>query len=478
MKGGGQVRARMSRLRWVTTDPAEADKSTGPDNDKKLATHRPDLWQLGSRLADAHPVVADTSVALAVAIVSAAWFVDQAGSRPLGWAVQVALILPLVWRRRYPVAVFSIISLVALVQWAIGVEMVGDLALLVSLYTLASHRPRVVATAGAALVEVGAIMASFRWSLAGSWPRSLVFLSGLVAAAFLLGTNLRSRRSRLAAVTERAERLEREREQQALIAATAERTRIAREMHDVIAHSLAVMISLADGASAKLRSDPERAGTAIEDLSRIGRQALGDTRRLLGVLRDDGASEVLAPQPGLAQIDGLLAQVRTTGLAASLAVNGEPRPLPPGAELSVYRIVQEATTNTLKHAVGATSVAVTLKYSPKLLAISVQDNGRALSRGTDSRPLRGTGHGLSGMRERAAIYGGTVVAGPSLAGWLVEARIPIAPLPRPRRSRIAESRATVRPETMSPESLRTQDERPLSRPSAAAPLARSSGPSV
>ena len=131
-------------------------------------------------------------------------------------------------------------------------DRVGDIALLVSLYTLASHRPRVVATAGAALVEVGAVMASFRWSLAGSWPRSLVFLSGLVAAAFLLGTNLRSRRSRLAAVTERAERLEREREQQALIAATAERTRIAREMHDVIAHSLAVMISLADGASAKL----------------------------------------------------------------------------------------------------------------------------------------------------------------------------------------------------------------------------------
>jgi signal transduction histidine kinase len=294
-------------------------------------------------------------------------------------------------------------------------------------------------------------MASFRWSLAGSWPRSLVFLSGLVAAAFLLGTNLRSRRSRLAAVTERAERLEREREQQALIAATAERTRIAREMHDVIAHSLAVMISLADGATAKLRSDPERAGTAIENLSRIGRQALGDTRRLLGVLRDDDASEELAPQPGLAQIDGLLAQVRTTGLAASLAVNGDPHPLPPGAELTVYRIVQEATTNALKHAVGATSVAVVLDYSPNLLAISVRDNGRVPNLGAGHRPPAGTGHGLSGMRERAAIYRGSVVAGPSVAGWKVEARIPIAPVPRPPRLPGRARRLTAGPETAAPQ---------------------------
>jgi signal transduction histidine kinase len=459
----------MSRLRWVTADPTEADKETEAGTDKQLATHRPDVWQLGSRLADAHPVVADTSVALAVAIVSAAWFVDQAGSRPTGWALQAALIVPLVWRRRYPVAVFVIIALVALVQWAIGVEMVGDLALLVSLYTLASHRPRVVATAGAALVEVGAVMASFRWSLAGSWPRSLVFLSGLVAAAFLLGTNLRSRRGRLAAVTERAERLEREREQEALIAATAERTRIAREMHDVIAHSLAVMISLADGAGAKLHSDPERARTAIQDLSRIGRQALGDTRRLLGVLRDDGASDVLAPQPGVAQIDALLAQIRTTGLAASLTMNGEPRPLPPGAELTVYRIVQEATTNALKHAIGATSVAVVLDYGPDLLAISVQDNGRAPSRGSD-RPPRGTGHGLSGMRERAAIYRGTVVAGPSIGGWLVEARIPMAVVPRPPRSPGAGRRATTGPGTVG-----ADDDRARSQPAAQLPLASSPG---
>jgi signal transduction histidine kinase len=474
MKRGGQVRPPMSsRLRWVTADPTEADKGTGTDKDNQLGTHRPDLWQLGSRLADAHPVVADTSGALAVAILSVAWFVDRAGSGLSGWVLQVALIVPLVWRRRYPVAVFAIIALVALVQWVIGIEMVGDIALLVSLYTLASHRSRVVATAGAALVEMGAVMASFRWSLAGSWPRSLVFLSGLVAAAFLLGTNLRSRRSRLAAVTERAERLEREREQQALIAATAERTRIAREMHDVIAHSLAVMISLADGASAKLHSDPERASTAIQDLSRIGRQALGDTRRLLGVLRDDGAPEGLAPQPGLAQIDGLLAQVRTTGLAASLAIKGEPRPLPPGAELTVYRIVQEATTNVLKHAVEATSVVVVLDYTADLLDLSVQDNGRVPSVGSGYRSPLGAGHGLSGMSERAAIYRGTVVAGPSVGGWLVEARIPIAPASGLRHSSDGSRRPNIDPQTAG-----AQDERPLSRPTAPVPLASSPGPGM
>jgi signal transduction histidine kinase len=244
-------------------------------------------------------------------------------------------------------------------------------------------------------------------------------------------------------------------------------------MHDVIAHSLAVMISLADGASAKLHSDPERASTAIDNLSRIGRQALGDTRRLLGVLRDDGASEELAPQPGLAQIAGLLAQVRTTGLAASLDVNGEPRALPPGAELTVYRIVQEATTNALKHAVGATSVAVALDYSPDLLAISVQDNGRAPSPGAGYRPATGTGHGLSGMSERAAIYRGTVVAGPSVAGWLVEARIPIAPVPRSPRSPGRASRPTTGRETVV-----DQDQRRLARPTAPLPLASSPGPSM
>ena len=271
-------------------------------------------------------------------------------------------------------------------------------------------------------------MASLRWGLAGSWLRSLVFLSGLVAAAVLLGANLRSRRARLAALTERAERLERERDQQSLIAAAAERTRIAREMHDVIAHSLAVIISLADGAAAKLHGDPERAAAAIRNVSDIGRQALGDTRRLLGVLRADAAPGGLAPQPGVAQVEGLLEQVRATGLGASLSIEGRQRPLPPGTELAVYRIVQEATTNSLKHAVGATRLAVALDYGTDELTISVTDDGHGLSLAAAGHAAHLVGgHGLAGMRERAAVYDGTVVAGPSPIGWVVRATLRVPP---------------------------------------------------
>jgi signal transduction histidine kinase len=317
---------------------------------------------------------------------------------------------------------------VALVQWALGVELVADLAVLVALYTVASHRPRVVAALAATIVEAGAVMASLRWSLAGSWLRSLVFLSGLVAAAVLLGTNLRSRRSRLAALTERAERLERERDQRALLAAADERARIAREMHDVIAHSLAVMISLADGAAAKLRSDPQRAAAAIANVSTIGRQALGDTRRLLGVLRPDQVADGLSPQPGVGQIDALLEQVRNTGLAATMKVTGQRRPLPPGVELTAYRIVQEATTNVLKHAVGASSVVVVLEYEDEVLGICIRDDGRAAAGGPGGRPgPDGGGHGLAGMRERAQVYNGDVSTGPCGDGWEVRARLPVDP---------------------------------------------------
>ncbi len=177
-----------------------------------------------------------------------------------------------------------------------------------------------------------------------------------------------------------------------MIAAAAERTRIAREMHDIIAHSLAVIISLADGAAAKLRGDPEQATAAIRSVSDIGRQALNDTRRLLGVLHTEATSGALAPQPGVAQVVELLEQVRATGLEASLSIAGHQRPLPPGIELAAYRIVQEATTNALKHAVGATALAVALDYGLDELVVSVADDGRG-------------GQRVPGMRDRGP--GGT-----------------------------------------------------------------------
>lgn len=406
----------VARLRTLLTD--------GSDAEDEPVGARWGLWGRAAALVDQYPLVADTFVAVVAASIATVWLVNRVSSGPAAWALQAALIVPLVWRRRYPVAVFAVISVVALVQWALGTELVADLSVLVALYTVASHRPRVVAVGAAILVEIGAVMASVRWGLAGSWLRSLVFLSGLAAAAVLLGTNLRSRRARLAAVTERAERLERERDQQSLIAAAAERTRIAREMHDVIAHSLAVIISLADGAAAKLHGDPERASAAIRNVADIGRQALGDTRRLLGVLRADSTSSGLYPQPGVGQIDGLLEQVRATGLGASLTIGGQPRPLPAGTELAAFRIVQEATTNALKHAVGATTLAVVLDYGADELRISVADDGHA--QGPAGPGPAGNlvgGHGLDGMRERAALYDGSIVAGPSATGWAVRATL-------------------------------------------------------
>ena len=411
-----RVSRTVSRVRAVLTDGSDAE-------DDPIGA-RWGFWRRAAALVGRYPLVADTTVAVVVALIAAVWLLNRSGSGPAEWALQAALIVPLVWRRRYPVAVFLLISVVALAQWALGTELVGDLALLVSLYTVASHRPRIVALGAAIVVEVGAVMASLRWRLGGDWFRSLVFLSGLAAAAVLLGTNLRARRARLAALTERAERLERERDQQSLIAAAAERTRIAREMHDVIAHSLAVIISLADGAAAKLHRDPERAAAAICYVADTGRQALGDTRRLLGVLHRDGSSGGLGPQPGVAQIDGLLEQVRATGLDAALSIRGQQRPLPAGTELATYRIVQEATTNALKHAVGATTLAVALEYDADDLRISVTDDGQAPGpAGLGHAGHLVGGHGLAGMRERAALYDGSVVAEPSATGWAVRATL-------------------------------------------------------
>ncbi|MGH9076532.1 MAG: sensor histidine kinase [Acidimicrobiales bacterium] len=388
-----------------------------------------ETWLPDSLLARAvsydrgRPQVGDALGVLVLAVAATAWTVLHTQGGPAVWLCDAGLLLPLVWRRRRPVAVFVLLAAVALAQWLWAAPLLADVALLGAIFTLALERPFGQALGAGMVVEIGAAMASARWSLAGSWTRSLVALSGLVAAALLLGAVLRSRRARMAELTDRADRLEVERDQQAQISAAAERTRIAREMHDIIAHSLAVIVTMADGAAAKLARDPERAAAAISAISGVGRQALGDTRRLLGVLRDGRGGADLAPQPGLDQLHPLIGQLGATGLDATCNTEGTPFPLPPGAELTVYRLVQEAGTNTLKHAVGATSFRARLVYEYPRLTVEVADDGAG------SLPrAAGAGHGLAGMGERVALYGGTVTSGPSPeGGWVLRADLTAPP---------------------------------------------------
>jgi signal transduction histidine kinase len=361
-----------------------------------------------------HPLATDVLLALIVLAISATGAVAR--ERPESLLFTVALVAPLVWRRRAPLPVFLTIAGVALAQWLADIRLLADIALLVAIYTVAVHESRRRLALAAAVLETGIVLATLRWTL-GSGAPVFVFLTGMATAAAVLGVNVRTRRAYLASLEERAAQLERERDQQGRLAAAAERARIAREMHDVVAHNLSVMVALADGAGFMAGSDPARSADAIEQVSRTGRHALREMRLLLGVLRDDEAA-ALAPQPGLADLDALLEQVRAAGLRVTLETSGTPVALGSGAELTVYRLVQEALTNTLKHAGANAQATVRLRYDGDGIDVEVADDGRGGSR------VAAGGQGLSGMRERAAVYGGDIEVGPAPAGgWRVRTRL-------------------------------------------------------
>jgi signal transduction histidine kinase len=419
------VTVRGISLRPAAAPDPPARAADAPSRRAGRASSLTAAYQRARQFALMHALATDAVLALVLAGVCTPWLITT-DPGPAAWLLQAGLLAPLAWRRRYPSGVFGVVCVVALVQWSVDIRLVADLALLVALSTLATYRPRRVALAAAGVLEVGAVLASVAWSLAGSWLSSLVFLSGMVAAALLLGISVRARSALVATLTERAGRLERERDQQAQIAAAAERTRIAREMHDVIGHQLAVIVSLADGAAAKMTSDPPRAAAAIASVADVGRQALGETRGLLGVLRADGSGDGLAPQPGLAGLGDLVAQTRATGLAATLDCAGDPAGLPADIQLAVYRIAQEAITNTLRHASGAQAVAIRVTIGAASVELEVTDDGRAASGASARPPGPGGGQGLTGMRERARAYGGSVTAGPEPRGWVVRATLPAA----------------------------------------------------
>lgn len=367
-----------------------------------------------------HPLLADVLVAAAVATVAVAGdvFADHAPSRV--WP-DVALAGPLLLRRRWPAEVFLTVAAIALVQWISDTPANGDFALLVALYGVGAHeRRRWTVGVAAVIAEIGVVLATFRWAPPGEALQLFVLLTGTVTAAWVVGVYMRTRRAYLASVLDRAATAERDRDQQSRIAVAGERARIAREMHDVVAHSLSVMIALNDGAAATVLTEPKEARDVMQQASTVGRQALGEMRRLLGVLRDDGATDNaadLAPQPGDAQLEDLIARVRSAGLPVELVVTGRPHLSAPGAQLAVHRIVQESLTNVLKHAPGASQAVVTLRYSTSGIDVEVVNDDRGPL--TPHRAPK-AGHGLTGMRERAAVYGGLVHSGrPPQGGWRI-----------------------------------------------------------
>ncbi len=376
-------------------------------------------------LINGRPFLADAVLAAGLLLVCTGWLVHT-GQDWEAALIQVALVVPLAWRRASPTAVMAVVAVVALVQWAVNMRLPADAALLVALYTVAVHESRAKVALSAVVVEVGVVMASLRWALAGTDPRSAVFLTGLVVAAVCGGLTVRAGSDYLAWMDVRATRRVVERDQQAAISAAEERARIAREMHDIVAHSLSVVVTLADAAAVTGRADPDRAAATMQQVSEVGRQALTDMRGMLSALRTGDVEVDLGPQPGLADLDALYRQVGQTGLDVRATVTGDPPVLPAALELSVYRIVQEALTNTLKHA-AASRVDVRIDVGPGTVGVQVHDDGQAAAA---DAPMGG--HGLTGMTERAAVHGGWLSAGPAPdGGWLVVASLPVDGRSRP-----------------------------------------------
>jgi signal transduction histidine kinase len=354
-----------------------------------------------------HETTADLGLALGILAIAVTDAVAEQ-SHPVPLVLfSVALALPLIWRRRSPMWVFAALAVVAGIQWVADEKVLADAALLVALYTVAAHESRRRAAMATAVLGLGAVLATARWGADDAF-KTFVGLAGLTIAAAGLGTSVRQRHVYQASLEQRA--------------AAAERGRIAREMHDIVAHNLSVMIALADGAAYAAEHFPEQSATAMRAVSTTGRQALGEMRGLLGVLRDDESPGELLPQPGLQDIDALVSQVRAAGLPVAVSVEGDVRELPAGAQLTVFRLVQEALTNSLKHAGPHAQALVRLRYDAAGVDVEVSDNGV----GRRSTAQGAQGLGLNGMRERAAVYAGTIEAGPLAAGgWRVYTRLAV-----------------------------------------------------
>jgi signal transduction histidine kinase len=332
-------------------------------------------------------------------------------------AALTALALPL--RRVWPGPVFLWTVLVAavLAKWPTHGALF-PVALAISLYTVAATMRRAEALA-AAVLAAGVVIIVVAQDGTRHWALAISDASGFAAAVLIAGLYVGTRRAYLAELRDRAQRLERERDQNSALAAAVERARIAREMHDSVAHHLTVIVALSDGALAAVTRAPGQASEAIRDVSSTAREALAETRRLLGVLRAGSGKEIWQPLPGLADLDNLLGRVRAAGLPVRYERSGSNPDLPPGIQLAVFRLIQEALTNTMKHAGPGASAAVRLQLTPGEVRVEVEDDGA----GSAGEP-RAPGGGLTGMRERISAFGGELDCGPRHPrGWRVTARL-------------------------------------------------------
>ncbi|WP_345433503.1 sensor histidine kinase [Actinoallomurus vinaceus] len=364
--------------------------------------------------------------------------IDRAAELPLGvlLALSLGLALPLWWRRRAPAVAFTIVALGAMIPWSLGMWLLAGASLLTALHNLALHGSlRVLGWAAAAIFgELSMVV----WFLQPTDRPvvGLVMLAGWETAAIALGLTFRTQRVYLAALEDRAARLEIERDQQERLTAAAERSRVAREMHDIVGHNLSVMVGLADGGATLAASRGERAAEALNIIGETGRQAMGELRRVLGVLGDEPEGVRLHPQPGVADLDTLLARVRAAGVSVSYRTAGDLAALGSGIQLTIYRIVQEALTNTLKHAGIGSAAHVSLTAENAEIRVRVTDTGPPPDTGTPPEPRMetgGPGHGLVGVRQRTAMYGGTVTAGPrgDRPGWIVDVILEVPPASPP-----------------------------------------------
>ncbi|MGW6055842.1 sensor histidine kinase [Streptomyces sp. NPDC055189] len=376
-----------------------------------------------SRLRTTRPYVVDTALtAVVLFAVSLQFLFPDEGGDPLspgGFVLGAGTAVPLIWRRRAPFACAALIA-VFTPAMALYHRPPPDVCFggMVALYTVAALSPPLKRRVmfGGWLAGAAITMAFKEHAEPYEYPFHLISL----ISAYALGAFARVQRAYTAALEDRARRLERERATETARAVSQERSRIARDMHDILAHAVSLMVVQAEAGPVVVRSDPDRAVGAFDAIAGAGRDAMVQLRRILGVLREPSAPDGRDPQPTLAALPELTALVERAGLRVALAQTGQPRPLPPYVEVAAYRIVQEALTNCVKHA-AATEASVRLDWSDVELRVRVQDDGVGFRAPADS------GHGLVGIHERAAACGGTAVAGDGPdGGFRVAVRLPTA----------------------------------------------------